>query len=101
MSAGAYQPDMFPPYVKGSETSKDAAVSVEKAAPAMRAKVFGYVKATLRGATCDEVERMLSMSHQTCSARIRELFMRGDIEDSNIKRQTRSGRLAVVWKAKA
>jgi len=51
------------------------------------------------GATCDDVEQMEGMLHQTASARIRELFLRGAIHNSNRHRDTRSGRPAIVWVA--
>jgi hypothetical protein len=39
------------------------------------------------------------MSHQSCSARIRELAQAGSIRDSGRVRKTRSNRNAAVWVA--
>jgi hypothetical protein len=48
------------------------------------------------GATCDEIELMTGMRHQTASARIRELYLKDRIKTVG-KRQTRSGRMALIW----
>jgi len=50
------------------------------------------------GLTCDEVEELLHIKHQTASARIRELALTKRIEPIG-GRPTRSGRKAVVWRA--
>lgn len=47
--------------------------------------------------TCDEVEIVTGLKHQTASARIRELALKGLIKDSGKRRLTRSGRKAVVY----
>lgn len=52
------------------------------------------------GATCDELELTLALSHQTCSARVREMARRGMIKDSGRTRPTRTGRQAIVWQIK-
>lgn len=49
------------------------------------------------GRTCDELERELNMSHQTCSASITGLKKEQAIMDSGEKRKTRTGRNAIVW----
>lgn len=46
---------------------------------------------------CDEVEVLLCMSHQTCSARFADLKKAGLIEPTN-RRKTRSGRWAMAWR---
>lgn len=84
-----------PGFVAGSDTSEAAAESVRLDAGEMRARVLGYIRRV--AATCDEIEVALGMRHQTASARIRELALLGRIVDSGIRRQTRSGRFAVVW----
>jgi Fic family protein len=50
------------------------------------------------GKTCEELERITKMKHQTCSARLRDLFLEGAIVRTGIRRPTESGRMAVVWK---
>jgi hypothetical protein len=48
------------------------------------------------GATCDEIEQALAMSHQTASARCTEAVARGLLVRSEVRRLTRSGRKAAV-----
>jgi hypothetical protein len=48
------------------------------------------------GATCEELEILLFLPHQTCSARIAELRRLGWLLDSGQRRLTRSGRSARV-----
>ena len=47
--------------------------------------------------TCDELEQMLGLTHQTCSASVNNLMNKGLIIASGY-RPTRSGRSARVWK---
>ena len=53
------------------------------------------------GATCDELELLLGVSHQTASATLRDLQGRRGIQraivDSRARRPTRTGRPAIVW----
>ena len=49
------------------------------------------------GATCAEVEMASAMTHQTASARIRELALDGRIVESGNTRPTPPGRKAIVW----
>lgn len=80
------------------ETSQAANASIDKGA--IRAKVMETIKAARDGMTCDEVEALLGMSHQTASARVHELGKMGQIVDSGKRRPTRSGRFATVWEAR-
>ena len=65
----------------------------------MRWKVFAAVaRSGTRGVTDDEMEVLLGMSHQTTSARRRELVLKGLIGTNGDKRKTRSGRNAQVWR---
>lgn len=50
------------------------------------------------GLTCDQVETMTKIGHGTASARFNQLRDTGWIIDSGLKRKTRAGRDAVVWK---
>lgn len=86
------------PYVAHSDTSKEAAASIEGQLGRLEQLVFNAVEmAGIYGATCDEIETQLNLSHQTASARIRALAKLGRIADSGNRRKTRSGRNAVVW----
>lgn len=49
------------------------------------------------GLTCDELEQILDGKHQSVSAKIREGVLNKEIEDSGMRRKTRSGRKAIVW----
>jgi hypothetical protein len=64
--------------------------------------VLAYIESCgERGATCDEAELALGMSHQTASARISEMSRRFlTICDSGVTRPTRSGRAAIVYVAR-
>ena len=86
------------PYARGSETSREAADSVEPYAGAWRGKVLDLIRrSAAQGATCDEVEQRLNLRHQTASARIWELRRLGWIQDGGVRRLTRANRRAVVW----
>jgi predicted Rossmann fold nucleotide-binding protein DprA/Smf involved in DNA uptake len=83
------------PYVKGSDTSRSAAESMQRPAETIRADVLAYIREG--AATCDEVEVGLGLSHQTIGPRIRELVLMGKVRDSGSRRPTRSGRSARVF----
>lgn len=63
-----------------------------------RSEIYEFIKHK-GGATCDEVEVALELRHQTASCFIRFLTQDGLLCDSGLKRLTRSGRMAIVWKA--
>lgn len=87
------------PFVAGSDTSKAAAESVRGVAERDATLILAYIK-RVRGATCDEVEVALNLSHQTTSARCADLKNKlGLIVDSGERRRTRSGRKAAVYVA--
>jgi hypothetical protein len=82
-------------------TSKDAAETMKPKASALRLRVLAELQLRADvGATCDELEQAMDLSHQTASARLREMALKGTIVDSGKKRLTRSGRAAIVWHAK-
>jgi hypothetical protein len=91
------QGDLFPPFVRGSDTSYEAAASMEEASGRYERMVFNLIKSRPR--TCDECESALNAKHQNISARIRALALKKLIVDSKERRKTRSGRNAVVWSA--
>lgn len=47
--------------------------------------------------TCDRLEQVLGMSHQTASASICHLKNEGLLHDTGKKEPTRTGRKAIVW----
>jgi hypothetical protein len=90
------------PFVHGSETSREAAVSMVRPATRLRLEVLKFIENEgERGATADEVQLGLGLTHQTGSARVSELAHGGQIVDSGLRRATRSGRSAVVYRAAA
>lgn len=101
----------YVPFVSTSETSRAAAESIAPDTNKLRRIVRGHIQdlslpfLTHRGLTCDEVERITGLRHQTASARIRELSQRGEIiplivDGTPVRRPTRSGRLATVYVTK-
>jgi len=86
------------PFVSGSDTSAAAAASITpSAAQAMRDTILAKITySASAGLTCDQVEELLDMRHQTASARIKELKDEGLLLDSGRRRPTRSGRKAAV-----
>jgi hypothetical protein len=89
-------PTEQPGYVRLSDTSRAAAESIKPDAAVIRRRVLQAIYAAPNGATCDEVEQWLDLTHQTASARCAELKAQGKVKDSGARRRTRSGRLAAV-----
>lgn len=87
------------PFVEGSDTSEAAAVEYENVRANDLFRVYRCILAAPDGMTCDEVEDFLNMRHQTASARIRDLVLDGLVFDTEIRRKTRSGRTARVYRA--
>ena len=93
-----FSTESTPKFVRGSETSRSAAESIQPAAQSLRSQVLAcVVDAGDAGRTCDEIEALLSGRHQTISARVRELSQRGFIKRNGNVRKTRSGRNAAVY----
>lgn len=73
------------------------------AAQSMKPHVAGLRKAVLEvldewgPQTCDWMEMFLDLCHQTTSARVRELYQQGLIDDTGDRLPTRSGRKARVY----
>ena len=90
-------PNKLPAYVRGSETSKEAAESIREKAPSMKQRVSAVLESRANGLTDEELEQILEWRHQTVSARRRELVLEGAVKDSGRKRPTTSGRNATIW----
>lgn len=86
----------IPPHVSGSDTSFGAATCIARHIDNLHDRITTFID-QIGGATCDEVERLLGLSHQTASARIRELTQLGRLRDSGERRKTRTGRNARVY----
>lgn len=78
------------------DTSAEAAASLANIA-GDALKVFDTIFLG-GGLTCDQVEVKLNRSHQSISARVNDLMSKGWIMDSGLRRLTRSGRKATVWR---
>lgn len=94
MNAKPYH-DM-PGFESSSDTSQEAAVSMIPQAGKLQRLILKELNGNRSTATCDTLEIVLGLSHQTASARIRELYLKGFIEKIG-KAKTRSGRNAVLW----
>jgi transcription initiation factor IIE alpha subunit len=96
-------PDLFdfdrPLYVRGSDTSLAAALSIEPDIRGrLRIMVYQFILARgAHGATDDEMEAELEMKGSTVRPRRRELEVQNAVIDSGKRRMTRSGRSAAVW----
>lgn len=62
-----------------------------------RLRIFHRILNSPLGATCDELEIRLGLTHQTASGAITALLKKGLIVDSGETRQTRSRRKARVY----
>jgi predicted transcriptional regulator len=83
--------DLFAPY-SNETTSREAAESIEPDVGRLERMVFGKLPAT-----SDQIEQLLNLSHQTVSARLRGLVLKGLVEASDGRAKTRSGRNAIIW----
>ena len=89
------------PYVLGSETSRLAADSMKDHAQTDRHRVYLFLlERGEHGATDDEIEVALNMTHQSASARRRQLESKfGAVVGTGERRKTRSGRTAQIYVA--
>lgn len=85
-----------PGYVRHSDTSYQASKSIAPQVGKIALQVYEQINCWI-GATCDEIEANTGLSHQTASARMRELALMGRIRKAGERRKTRSGRNAEVW----
>jgi Fic family protein len=92
--AGGY-PDQ--PGHNGVDTSRMAAEAIAPHVTQLATRLFDLLVEKPR--TCQELERLTSLTHQTASARLRELAMKGRIVDTGLRRLTKARRAAVVWRA--
>lgn len=84
-------------YHRGNEQSREAWKSLSPdTLSGIRKAIYDHIKAS-GGATCEEVERVLGISHQTASARCTELKKYGCIEPRGM-RKTSSGRNAAIYR---
>lgn len=99
-----YKADSWRPALESGDTRLQAHRAIAPHRADLKERVYLAIEAGngphTVGVTCDFVEVRTGLSHQTASARIRELATEGRILDSNVRARTRSGRLAICWKVK-
>lgn len=87
-----------PQFVPGSDTSEGAAVDFVRVKATTDKLVLHTIgRFGTRGCTCDRVEAVLGMRHQTISASIRRLVLANCVVDSGGREQTRSKRTARLY----
>ena len=88
---------LYPPHVRHSETSKDAADQIEASAATLRARVYVWLKQH-GPATDEQMQERIPMPANTQRPRRVELVTRKFVASSGKKARTRSGREAELWK---
>lgn len=87
------------PHVAGSDTSIAAAELMTHRTGSMQAEILRLLRVhDFAGLTCDMVEVLTGWSHQSASARIRELVLAELVVDSGLRRKGRSGRSGRVYR---
>ena len=87
-----------PPAQRHSETSVEAAEAIAPAAATLRLLVLAVLrKAGADGMTDEEMLAATGLQPSTGRPRRIELMQAGHVRDSGRKRETKSGRRAVVW----
>lgn len=91
---------IFDPPSSGPKTSKQAAERISGSAASLRRKVLEFIRTRgARGATDSEIQDCLEMDGDTERPRRWELRKAGLIVDSGIRRETKTGRASIVWRA--
>jgi len=85
------------PHQRHSETSKAAAVEVTPRLGILQIAVLKFIASHPDGLTDEQIAEGLGMNPSTARPRRIELQAQGKIVESG-KRETRAGRMAVVWK---
>lgn len=99
--AGEVPASRWAPPSVNTETSRQAAAEIAPRVSVMQATILARLRACgVSGRTCEELENELSLRHQTCGPRLKELAVSGAIVDTGMRRRTRSGRKAIVWLAR-
>jgi len=102
MTSRFEHPDLFPPHSNWT-TSLEAAESMVPHVGTIRRKVFDLISRSFDGLTSDELEVLTGFDGSTIRPRVWELRGNGEgpppvvIRDSGRRRNTRSGRRAIVW----
>jgi len=84
--------------IEAQDTSREAHEHVKPRKVTLRERVLRYVVGCgEHGATDEEMQTALGMDPNTQRPRRRELVQAGYIVDSGKRRETRTGRNAIVW----
>lgn len=93
--------DMPPPALDANprDTSVEAAFKAAPKAGSLRRKIISevWLRPSLGGLTCDELERRLNRPHTSVSSAVNSLLRAGWLRDSGLRRPTRNHTPAVVW----
>ena len=81
-----------------TSTSKKALASVKPKIKTKREQVYDFVK--LQSSTNYEISDELEMPLSSVCGRIRELQILNLVEDSGLRRETKYGKQAIVWRIK-
>ncbi len=93
-------PDICRVRHRGNPKSEAANERIHERKWPMRKVLYGgFITRGAYGATCDELENLLQIKHQTCSARIAEMCRDGQIVNTGQTRPTSSGSMATVYVA--
>jgi len=79
----------------GTPTSREAALSIRRALPALEQRVLVYIASRADGCTREEIGDALHMGGDTVRPRVAELLARELVREDG-ERKTRSGRPAAV-----
>lgn len=81
-------------------TAHQAAASVKPDLPRLEAAVLDCLRAFgARGLTSEELADAMAMERVTVSPRLKPLALKGLAVDTGMRRQGRSGRASIVWRA--
>ena len=81
------------------DTSLEAYEAIKPFTPDLRLRVYNEVLRRADGATCEQIETSLELSHQSASARINELVYDGLLVKGEKKGVNKTGKSAILWQA--
>lgn len=81
-----------------TKTSKDALATIKPKIKTKREQVYEFIKS--KSSTNYEIADELEMPLSSVCARVRELQILKLVIDSGLKRETKYGKQAIVWKIK-
>lgn len=88
------------PGFKKRDTAKKAAREMKPKAPTLRDACLKVLRQRGTGMTADEIAAELGKSVLSIRPRVSELAALGSLEDTGLRRDNRSMKQAIVWRAK-